>query len=107
MKRLYSIFVLGAVLVLASCQTRVVSLDKPCERNALELYQKYTFQLNDASIVKMEVLRIDNENVYGKTKGGSQVVIKQSDIREARKLDILSSVAVVLAAVAAVIFVPI
>lgn len=93
--------------MLASCQTRVVSLDKPFERNALELYQKYTFQLNDASIVKMEVLRIDNENVYGKTKDGSQAVIKQSDIREARKLDILSSVAVVLAAVAAVIFVPI
>ena len=93
--------------MLASCQTRVVSLDKPFERNALELYQKYTFQLNDASIVKMEVLRIDNENVYGKTKDGSKVVIKQSDIREARKLDILSSVAVVLAAVAAVIFVPI
>ena len=93
--------------MLASCQTRVVSLDKPFERNALELYQRYTFQLNDASIVKMEVLRIDNENVYGKTKDGSKVVIKQSDIREARKLDILSSVAVVLAAVAAVIFVPI
>lgn len=107
MKRLHAIFILMVVFMLASCQTRVVSLNKPFTKNSLALYQKYTFQLNDASIIKMEVLRIDNENVYGKTKNETQVVIKQSDIREARKLDVVSSLAVGLGAIAAVILAPI
>lgn len=107
MKKLHSIFLLTVVLLLASCQTRVVSVNKPFEKNSLDLYQKYTFQLNDASTVRMEVLRVDNENVYGKNKDDAQIVIKQTDIREAKKVDIFSSVAVGLAAVAAVIFVPI
>lgn len=107
MKRLHAIFILMVVFMLASCQTRVVSLNKPFTKNSLALYQKYTFQLNDASIIKMEVLRIDNDNVYGKTKNETQVVIKQSDIREARKLDVVSSLAVGLGAIAAVILAPI
>jgi len=107
MKNLYSILILSFVLVLASCQSRVVSVQKPFNKNSLELYKRYNFQLQDASNIKMQVLRVDAENVYGKNKDQEQIVIKASDIREVKKTDIFSSVAVALAAVAAVIFVPI
>lgn len=106
MKRLYAILILSLLLVLASCQTRVVSVQKPFNKNSLELYKRYNFQLQDATQIKMQVLRVDDENVYGKN-GDEQIVIKASDIREVKKTDVFSSVAVALAAVAAVIFVPI
>lgn len=106
MKRLYAILILSLLLVLASCQTRVVSVQKPFNKNSLELYKRYNFQLQDATQIKMQVLRVDDENVYGKS-GDEQIVIKASDIREVKKTDVFSSVAVALAAVAAVIFVPI
>lgn len=93
--------------MLTSCQTRVVSLQKPMQNNSLELYQKYTVQTNDAKVIKLEVLKLDDENIYGKLKSGEDVIIKKSDVREAKKLDLLSSVAVAVAAIAAVIFVPI
>lgn len=95
------------LLLLTSCQTRVVSLQKPMQNNSLELYQKYTIQTNDAKVIKLEVLKLDDENIYGKLKSGEDVVIKKSDVREAKKLDLFSSVVVGLAAIAAVIFVPI
>ncbi len=106
MKKLYAVLILSLLLVLASCQTRVVSVQKPFNKNSLELYKRYNFQLQDATQIKMQVLRVDDENVYGKN-GEEQIVIKASDIREVKKTDVFSSVAVALAAVAAVIFVPI
>ncbi|AZI33436.1 bacteriophage spanin2 family protein [Kaistella carnis] len=105
MKRLFPIFLI--LLFLTSCQTRVVSAQKPIQPNSLELYQKYTIQTNDAQLIKMEVLRQDNEKVYGKLKTGEEVIVEKSNIREAKKVDVLSSVAIGLAALAAVIFVPI
>lgn len=105
MKRLFPIFLI--LLFLTSCQTRVVSAQKPIQPNSLELYQKYTIQTNDAQLIKMEVLRQDNEKVYGKLKTGEEVIVEKSNIREAKKVDVLSSVAIALAALAAVIFVPI
>ena len=105
MKRLFPIFLI--LLFLTSCQTRVVSAQKPIQPNSLELYQKYTIQTNDAQLIKMEVLRQDNEQVYGKLKTGEEVIVEKSNIREAKKVDVLSSVAIGLAALAAVIFVPI
>jgi hypothetical protein len=45
--------------------------------------------------------------VYGKNNDDEQIVINASEIREVKKTDLFSSVAVALAAVAAVIFVPI
>ena len=77
------------------------------QKNSLELYQKYIFQTNDGRLTKMEVLKQDDSQVYGKTKTGEDIVIAKSEVREARKLDLLSSIAVAVAAVAAVIFVPI
>lgn len=105
MKRLFPIFLI--LLFLTSCHTRVVSAQKPIQPNSLELYQKYTIQTNDAQLIKMEVLRQDNEKVYGKLKTGEEVIVEKSNIREAKKVDVLSSVAIGLAALAAVIFVPI
>ena len=77
------------------------------QKNSLELYQKYTFQTNDGKLTKMEVLKQDDSQIYGKTKTDEDVVIAKADVREARKLDVFSSIVVGLAAVAAVIFVPI
>jgi len=77
------------------------------QKNSLELYQKYTFQTNDGKLTKMEVLKQDDTQIYGKTKTGEDIVIAKTDVREARKLDVFSSIVVGLAAVAAVIFVPI
>ena len=77
------------------------------QKNSLELYQKYTFQTNDGRLTKMEVLKQDDSQIYGKTKTGEDVVIAKADVREARKLDVFSSIVVGLSAGAAVIFVPI
>ena len=95
------------LLMLTACQTRVVSIQKPMQNNSFDLYQKYTVQMNDAKVIKLEVLKVDEENIYGKVKSGEDIVIKKSDVREAKKLDLFSSVAIAIAAIAAVIFVPI
>lgn len=105
MKKIIPLFML--MLCLASCQTKVVSILRPMQPNSIALYEKYTIQTNDANIVKMEVLRQNNEMIYGKTKTGEEVTIQKSDIREVKKLDLLSSIAIGVAALAAVIFVPI
>ena len=77
------------------------------QTNSLELYQKYTIQTNDAQSIKLKVLRQDNEKIIGKLKTGEEVVVDKSNIREAKKVDVLSSVFIGVAALAAVIFVPI
>lgn len=107
MRRLAPILALLMFFTIVSCHTRVVSSNKPLQNNSLELYQKYTFQTNDARMIKMEVLKIDGENIYGKTKSGEDVVLSKSNVREAKKVDVFSSIAVGLAAIAAVVFVPI
>lgn len=106
MKNIFAVLTV-MLLFLTSCQTRVVSAEKPMQTNSLELYQKYTVQTNDAKEVKLQVLRQDSEKIYGKTKTGEEVVINKADIREVKKLDLLSSIAIAAAAIAAVIFVPI
>ena len=44
-------------MMLTACQTRVVSIQKPMQNNSFELYQKYTVQMNDAKVIKLEVLK--------------------------------------------------
>lgn len=105
MKKLVPILMI--LFVFASCQTRVVSVQNPIQANSVELYQKYTIQTNDAKIVKMEVLRQDQDKIYGKLKNGEEHIINKSDIRDMKKLDLFSSIAIGVAALAAVIFVPI
>lgn len=93
--------------LLTSCQTQVVNEQRPIRPNSLELYQKYTIQTQDADVVKITVLRQDQDKIYGKLKSGEEVVINKSEIRQAKKLDLFSTIAIGVAAVAAVIFVPI
>lgn len=107
MKKLFSIFILILLLSVTSCQTIVVSVQKPMKDNSLELYQKYTIQTNDAKITKMEVLKVDDQNIYGKTKTGESVTINRAEVREIKKLELIPSIAIAVAAVTAVIFVPI
>lgn len=105
MKKLVPILII--LFVFASCQTRVVTIQNPIQANSVELYQKYTIQTNDAKIVKMEVLKQDQDKIYGKLKNGEELTINKSDIREMKKLDLFSSIAIGVAALAAVVFVPI
>ncbi len=108
MKRIFSIFILMSVLVtFTSCQTFVVNKNKPLQNNSLELYKKYTIQTNDAKTVKMQVLKIDDEKIYGKNNKGEEIVLSRTDIRDVKKIDLVSSIIIGVAAVAAVIFVPI
>lgn len=95
------------ILTVTSCQTQVVSLKKPLKGNSFELYQKYTIQTQDAQIIKMKVLRVDETKVYGKDKKGETVELEKTNIRQVKKLDIFASVAIAVVAIAAVIFVPI
>jgi len=107
MRKFVPIFALLMIFTVLSCQVSVVNQQKPIQNNSLELYQKYTFQTQDAKVIKMEVLKQDTENIYGKTKTGEEVVLSKINVREAKKVDVVASVAIGLAALAAVIFVPI
>lgn len=105
MKRILPFIILSFFLF--SCQTRVVNQQKPMQANSLELYQKYTIITNTPAEYKVQVLRQDAEKIYAKDKKGEEVVINKNEIREVKKLDLLSSIAIGVAALAAVIFVPI
>lgn len=105
MKNTFALFLL--IFILASCQTRVVSTNKPLKGNSLELYNTYSVQTNDAKLLKVKVLKMDDEKIYGKLKSGEDVIIEKSNVREVKKPDVLSSIIIAVAAVAAVIFVPI
>ncbi|WP_027376955.1 bacteriophage spanin2 family protein [Kaistella palustris] len=107
MKRSFSLFILFLLFTATACQTRVVSAQKPLQPNSLELYERYTIQTNDAKEFKVQVLKQDAGKIYAKSKSGEDVVINKSDVREVKKLNVLASVVIGLAAVAAVIFVPI
>lgn len=98
---------LAVFFLMVSCKTTVVSPSKPMQDNTLELYKKYTIQTQDAKTQKLEVLKVDDTKIYGKNNAGEMVEINKSDVREIKKPDVLISVIIAVAAVAAVIFVPI
>ncbi len=98
---------LGVFFLMVSCKTTVVSPSKPMQDNTLELYKKYTIQTQDAKTQKLEVLKVDDTKIYGKNNAGEMVEINKSEVREIKKPDVLTSLIIAVAAVAAVIFVPI
>jgi CRISPR/Cas system-associated protein Cas7 (RAMP superfamily) len=106
-KNITKTLVLSLFFILASCQTRVVSPNKPINDNSIELYKKYTIQTKDAKSQKIEILKMDETKIYGKNKAGEMVEIEKTEVREIKKPDILLSAVIALAAIAAVIFVPI
>jgi len=106
-KNITKAIVLSLFFFLASCHTRVVSPNKPMNDNSIDLYKKYTIQTKDAKSQKIEVLKLDATKIYGKNKAGEMVEIEKRDVREIKKPDIILSVLIGLAAVAAVVFIPI
>jgi hypothetical protein len=74
--------------------------------NSIDLYKKYTIQTKDANTQKIEVVKVDASKIYGKNKAGEMVEIEKSEVREIRKPDIISSAIIVLAGVAALVFIP-
>lgn len=106
-KNIVRILVLSVFFILASCQTRVVSPNKPMYDNAIELYKEYTVQTKDAKSQKIEIIKIDAAKIYGKTKTGEMVEIEKSEVREIKKPNYLLSAVIAVAAIAAVIFIPI
>lgn len=107
MKSIFQIFLVSVVMLFTSCQTRIVTNDKPLRSNSLELYQKYTVQTHDGKIQKVQVLKQDETTITAKNKTGENVVINKSDIREVKKFNILGSVLIGLGAVAALILIPV
>ncbi|MNT96198.1 hypothetical protein D3C72_2382330 [compost metagenome] len=75
--------------------------------NSLDLYKTYTIQTKDAKSQKIEVLKVDATKIYGKNKASEMVEIEKSEVREIKKPDYLISAIIAIAAIAAVIFVPI
>ena len=104
MKKLFPIFLF--LLFVTSCQNRVVTTKSPMKSNSLSLYQNYSIQTNDSRIVKVKVLRQDNEKIYGKLKSGEEVIIDKDDVRTVKKPAVISSILIGLAAVAAVVLIP-
>ncbi len=102
--RLFSFVILLSIM---SCQTRVMDQQKPLQNNSFELYQKYSIQTNDAKTTKVQVLKVDDENVYGKTNNGEDIVIKKEEIHQVKKFNLLNSILIGVGAVAALIFIPI
>lgn len=103
----FGVIAVVLLMTLGSCQTRVMDSQKPLQDNTLTLYKNYVIQTNDAQKIKMEVIKVDSEKVYGKLKTGEQKEIMRSDIREIKQTDYLMSAIIAVAAIAAVIFIPI
>lgn len=106
-KNIVRLLALSVFFIIASCQTRVVSPAKPMQDNSIKLYEKYSVQTKDAKIQKIQILKIDATKIYGKNKAGEMVEIEKNEVREIKKPDYLLSAIIALAAIAAVIFVPI
>jgi hypothetical protein len=75
--------------------------------NTLELNQKYQIQDFTAKIHKIKITSIDSKNIYGISKKGDFISIDKKQIREVKKLKVVSSIVVGIMAIAAVIFIPI
>lgn len=106
-KNILKTLLLLVFFLMVSCKTTVVSPNKPMYDNTLELYKKYTIQTKDAKTQKIEVIKVDPTKIYGKNKAGEMVEIERSEVHDIKKPDVLASIIIVVAAIAAVIFVPI
>lgn len=106
-KNILKTLLLAVFFLMVSCKTTVVSPNKPLDDNTLELYQKYTIKTKDAKSQKLEVVKVDDTKIYGKNKAGEMVEIEKSEVRDIKKPDVLASIIIAVAAVAAVVFIPI
>lgn len=107
MKNVLHIFMLIGLLGLTSCQTRLVDQQKPLQPNTLELYHRYTVKTTDGRDQKIQVLRFDDQNIYGKNSKNEEVTIAKKDVFEIKKFNLLGSIAIGAAAVLALLFIPV
>ena len=94
-------------LSLTSCRSIVSNPGKPLKDNSLELNQKYEVQDFTAKIHKIKITSIDSRDIYGISKKGDFISIDKKQIREVKKVKVVSSIVVCIMAIAAVIFIPI
>lgn len=90
-----------------SCKSIIANPGKPLNENVLELNQKYEVQDFSAKVHHIKITSIDKGHIYGVSKSGDSISIDKKQIREVKKVKILSSIVVGVMAIAAVIFVPI
>ena len=107
MKKFFKFLCLLLTVSLTSCKSIVSNLGKPLDDNSLELNQKYEIQDFTAKIHKIKITSTDGKNIYGISKKGDFVSIDKKQIREVKKVKVVSSIVVGIMAIAAVIFVPI
>lgn len=99
---LFSIFLLAT-----SCQSVIVAPNQPLKDKKIELYQKYNIQTMDGKRTKVKVLRIDDQNIYGRNNDDQEITISKTDIREVRKFNLLASLGIGAAAVLALLLIPV
>ena len=92
---------------LTSCRSIVSNPSKPLNNNSLELNRRYEVQDFDAKIHKIKITSFDNKNIYGISKKGEIISLDKKQIRQVKQVKILESIIVGVAAILAVIFVPI
>lgn len=107
MKNFFKFLCLLITLSLTSCRSIVSNPGKPLKDNSLALNQKYEVQDFTAKIRKIKITSIDNKSIYGISKKGDFISIDKQQIREVKKVKVVSSIVVGIMAIAAVIFVPI
>jgi hypothetical protein len=92
---------------LTSCKSIISNPGKPLKDNTLEINQKYQIQDFTAKIHKIKITSIDSKNIYGISKKRDFISIDKKQIREVKKVKVVSSIVVGIMAIAAVIFIPI
>lgn len=107
MKNFFKFLSLIIIVSLTSCRTIVSNPGKPLKDNSLALNHKYEVQDFTAKIHKIKITSIDNKNIYGISNKGETISIDKKQIREVKKVKVVSSIVVGIMAIAAVIFVQI
>jgi hypothetical protein len=107
MKNYFKFFFLLLCISLTSCKSIISNPGKPLNDNSLELNQKYEIQNFTAKIHKIKITSIDSRNIYGISKKGETISIDKKQIREVKKVKVVSSIVIGIMAIAAVIFIPI
>ena len=107
MKIFFKSLSLIIIVSLTSCRAIISNPGKPLKDNSLEINQKYEVQDFSAKVHHIKITSIDTGHIYGVSKSGDSISIDKKQIREVKKVKILSSIVVGVMAIAAVIFVPI
>ena len=107
MKNCIKFLCLLLCISITSCKSIISNPGKPLNDNSLELNQKYEIQDFTAKIHKIKIISIDSRNIYGISKKGETISIHRKQIREVKKVKVVSSIVVGIMAIAVVIFIPI